>query len=90
MLMTGLLQLQAQKTDANVFGDVQSGGEHLPFASIRLKGTHIGTTTDETGHYMLTNRFQSDFDNYRNRDSNYVYGPALPRTVYIGIKMKSL
>lgn len=38
----------------------------------------------------LTNRFQSDFDNYRNRDSNYVYGPALPRTVYIGIKMKSL
>ncbi len=53
--MTGLLQLQAQKTDANVFGDVQSAGEHIPFANIRLKGTHIGTTTDETGHYMLTN-----------------------------------
>jgi outer membrane receptor for ferrienterochelin and colicins len=38
----------------------------------------------------LTNVFQSDFDNYRNRDSNYIYGPALPRTIYIGIKLKTL
>lgn len=43
----------AQHTDANIFGDVQSGGEHIPFASIYLEGTTTGTTTDETGHYML-------------------------------------
>lgn len=44
-----------KKTDANVFGDVQSNGEHIPFVSIFLEGTTIGTTTDNTGHYILTN-----------------------------------
>ncbi|MDD2635905.1 MAG: TonB-dependent receptor, partial [Bacteroidales bacterium] len=38
----------------------------------------------------ITNVYQSDFDNYRNRDSNYIYGPSLPRTIYVGIKLKSL
>jgi len=45
----------AQKTDANIFGDVQSGGEHIPFVSIYLEGTAFGTTTDASGHYILTN-----------------------------------
>jgi outer membrane receptor for ferrienterochelin and colicins len=45
--------LKAQHTDANIFGDVQSEGEHIPFASIYIEGTNIGTTTDATGHYML-------------------------------------
>lgn len=44
-----------KKTDANVFGDVQSHGEHVPFVSIFLEGTSVGTTTDNTGHYILTN-----------------------------------
>jgi outer membrane receptor for ferrienterochelin and colicins len=44
-----------KKTDANVFGDVQSLGEHIPFVSIFLEGTTIGTTTDVSGHYILTN-----------------------------------
>ena len=38
----------------------------------------------------LTNAFQNDFDTGKNRDSNYVYGPVLPRTVYFGIRIKSL
>lgn len=47
----------AQKTDANVFGDVKSdkNQEHIPFASIFLEGSTIGITTDHTGHYMLIN-----------------------------------
>jgi len=45
--------LYGQHTDANVFGDVQSEGEHIPFATVYIKGTTIGTTTDQTGHYML-------------------------------------
>ncbi len=44
-----------KKTDANVFGDVQSAGEHIPFVSIYLEGTTLGTTTDNTGHYTLIN-----------------------------------
>lgn len=38
----------------------------------------------------LTNYFQSDSDNYKNRDSDYMYGPAQPRTVYVGIRLKSI
>ncbi len=44
-------------TDANIYGHIVTvdGNEHLPFATITLKGTTIGTTTDETGHYKLIN-----------------------------------
>lgn len=49
------LMAEADGTDANVFGDVQSNGEHLPFVSIIIDGTTMGTTTDITGHYMLVN-----------------------------------
>lgn len=46
---------QHKKTDANLVGHVTCGTEHLPFVSILLKGTTIGTTTDETGHFQLIN-----------------------------------
>lgn len=49
------LTAQKQKTDANIVGHVTSGGEHLHFATIAIKGTTIGTFTDETGHFQLTN-----------------------------------
>ena len=42
-----------QKTDANVYGDVKAEGEHLPYASILVKGTNIGVASDETVHYLL-------------------------------------
>lgn len=37
----------------------------------------------------LTNAYQDDFDSGKNRDSNYVYGPATPRTIYLGLRVKS-
>ncbi|MGW8123156.1 TonB-dependent receptor [Roseivirga echinicomitans] len=37
----------------------------------------------------LFNTYQTDFDYGKNRDSNYVYGPGLPRTFFIGLKIKS-
>ena len=46
---------QNNETDAMLFGDVKSEGEHLPFVNIMVVGTTIGTSTDATGHYMLTN-----------------------------------
>ena len=51
IIQTGFAQ--KVKTDANIVGDVQSKGEHLPFVNITVKGTTIGTVTDETGHYQL-------------------------------------
>lgn len=34
--------------------------------------------------------YQDDFDSGKNRDSNYVYGPGSPRTVFVGLRIKSL
>lgn len=45
----------SNKTDANVVGDVQCHGEHIPFVNITVKGTTIGIVSDETGHYQLVN-----------------------------------
>ena len=37
----------------------------------------------------VTNAYQNDFDSGKNRDSNYVYGPSLPRTFFVGVRLKS-
>ncbi len=42
-------------SDANIVGHVISGGKHIPYVTIVVKGTTIGTMTDATGHYMLEN-----------------------------------
>ncbi len=57
LLFSQMVHAQKAKTDANVFGHVLCSycDEHLSFASIHIKGTMIGTTTDETGHYQLIN-----------------------------------
>lgn len=44
---------QTPKTDANIIGHVTSNGTHVSFANVVIKGTTIGTVTDETGHYHL-------------------------------------
>lgn len=46
---------QKKTTDANIIGDVQCNGEHIPFINITVDGTTIGTATDGTGHYQLIN-----------------------------------
>ncbi len=39
------------------------------------------------GVQNILNQYQDDFDTGRYRDSNYVYGPAKPRTFFMGIKI---
>lgn len=46
---------QQLKTDANIIGHVAHNDKHIPFATVGLKGTTVGTITDETGHYQLIN-----------------------------------
>ena len=48
---------EKKNTDANVYGHVKDAktGEHLPFVIVQVKGTTIGTTTDNTGHFFLKN-----------------------------------
>ncbi|MDX9768858.1 MAG: TonB-dependent receptor [Tenuifilaceae bacterium] len=52
-----LNSLGQTKTDANIFGHIIStaDGEHIPFINVLVKGSRIGTITDASGHYILTN-----------------------------------
>ncbi|MFH2143549.1 MAG: TonB-dependent receptor [Bacteroidota bacterium] len=40
-----------------------------------------------TGIQNIFNNFQNDFDKGEFRDAGYVYGPALPRTIFFGLKI---
>lgn len=42
-----------------------------------------------SGVRNMFNAYQDDFDIGKDRDSNYIYGPSLPRLYFIGITMKS-
>ncbi len=55
LIISQLSYSQKLKTDANVFGHVTSDGKHIPFATVIVKGTTIGTVTDETGHFRIIN-----------------------------------
>ena len=35
----------------------------------------------------ILNSYQKDFDRFENRDSGYIYGPSLPRSVFAGVKL---
>ncbi len=56
-----ILHSQEEKTDANIIGHVVCCGQHIPFATVLVKGTAIGTTTDESGHYQLINLPEGTF-----------------------------
>lgn len=43
-----------------------------------------------SGVKNLFNSYQDDFDVGPTRDSDYIYGPAMPRSVFIGVKVGSL
>ena len=39
------------------------------------------------GVQNLFNAYQKDFDRGADRDSGYVYGPSLPRSWFVGVKL---
>ncbi|MCR5841755.1 MAG: TonB-dependent receptor [Bacteroidales bacterium] len=58
LAMMAVLPARAQKnTDSSITGHVTDAatGEHLPFVTVMLKGTMIGTQTTVSGHYTLRN-----------------------------------
>ena len=56
VLVCGVAWAQTDN-DAHLVGHVldEATGEHLPFVNVQIKGTSIGTVTDESGHYFLKN-----------------------------------
>ena len=55
LTLSQLSMAQKPYSDANIVGHVVCQGKHIPFATVSLKGTTIGTSTDETGHFQLIN-----------------------------------
>lgn len=55
LIFTFSLYSQKKPSDANLVGHVVGEGAHLPFASVAVTGTTLGTVTDETGHFQLVN-----------------------------------
>lgn len=67
-----------------------------PFSELSTKiGYTIGIEKMQSklefygGVKNIFNSYQSNFDIGKNRDSNFVFGPSLPRTFYVGIKLMS-
>lgn len=48
---------QTKGSDANLIGHVldKNTKEHLAYINVSIKGTTVGTVTDQTGHYFLKN-----------------------------------
>ena len=57
-------EVNIKDSDANLVGHVvaKETQEHLPFIHVQVKGTTILTTTDVTGHYLLTNLPEGTFE----------------------------
>lgn len=67
-----------------------------PFLDINLKlSRHLEVSDNfhlelSGGVKNLLNSYQDDFDIGATRDSDYVYGPALPRSVFFSLKMSNM
>lgn len=57
------IEQQKKRSDANIVGHVvdRNTKEHLSYITIGIKGTTIGTITDNTGHYFLKNLPEGEF-----------------------------
>ncbi|WP_306641547.1 TonB-dependent receptor [Sanyastnella coralliicola] len=66
------------------------------FTEIGIRSSYLFRVSESSGLEIfggvrnITNAYQNDFDTGKNRDSNYVYGPAMPRTIFAGIRLRSL
>ncbi len=64
-----------------------------PFLELNLKTSYLIDVREEfqlkisCGVQNLFNSFQRDFDIGPQRDSDFVYGPARPRTFFVGLKI---
>ena len=56
-------ELGARGSDAHIYGHVidKKTGEHLPYVVVLLKGTTIGVSTENSGHYMIRNVPEGNF-----------------------------
>ena len=68
-LSASSLAYSQTKTDTTISGHVTDAktGEHLPYITILLRGTNIGTQTSASGHYTLRNLPAGRGESYHRR-----------------------
>jgi len=74
--------------------DIGVNSKSSPFTELGIKSSYtfnlkkIGADMQVFGGVKnIFDEYQTDFDSGKNRDSNYVYGPGMPRTFFIGLKI---
>lgn len=73
--------------------DVDVAERTKSFADIGFKAAYdfklfnFSTLQINAGVHNIFNSFQEDFDKGELRDSGYMYGPMMPRSVYVGLKL---
>ena len=71
----------------DIQGQIKAKDGPLPFANVFGVKSKKAKFEVFGGVKNILDAYQVDFDSGKNRDSNYVYGPATPRTVFIGLKL---
>ncbi len=72
--------------------DVDIAVETPSFFDLNIKFAYNFTITKfadfeiNAGVKNLFNAFQDDFDKGADRDSKYIYGPVIPRSIFFGVK----
>ncbi len=67
-----------------------------PFFDVNLKASYNFNISDDlnlelsVGFRNLFNSFQPEFDSGPERDSDFIYGPAAPRSVFFSVKIGNL
>lgn len=58
-----VLSAEANNTDAHIYGHIidSATGEHIPHIVVMLKGTTIGVSSDNSGHYVMRNLPEGKF-----------------------------
>lgn len=91
---------QQRRNDANVIGHNAGSGTETPkavntptFIVVNAKIAYDIPLASQLkmqlscGAQNIFNAYQNDFDKGWNRDSDYIYGPSQPRSLYAGIKI---
>ena len=63
------------------------------FLDMGFKGSYTFSLSElvkmevNAGIKNIFNAYQDDIDVGAGRDSAYIYGPAMPRTIFVGVKL---
>ena len=93
LVYTGSMDLVHYASEYNIQADEYyktpdflTFGLNFTYSDIVKKGMSFEINV---GVKNITNSYQNNFDQFKFRDSNFIYGPSLPRTLLFGIKFFS-